>query len=92
MMASELISISWTTGRLIFTVAIRRIIPVSILTSSIESAISAKGDGVTSCISDYEALAWYREKKQILPFQILSTRKRKDANEAEIKVQVEFPK
>jgi DNA ligase-1 len=49
---------------------------------------STTGDGVTSCILDCEAVAWDREKKQILLFQILSTRKRNDANEADIKVQV----
>ena len=37
---------------------------------------------------DCEAVAWDREKKQIQPFQVLSTRKRKDAQEEDIKVQV----
>ncbi|XP_015114979.1 DNA ligase 1 [Diachasma alloeum] len=49
---------------------------------------SAVKKSVKSCILDCEAVAWDREKKQILPFQILSTRKRKDANESDIKVQV----
>merc|ERR1719384_1189741 len=49
---------------------------------------SCKLDNVKSCVIDSEAVAWDREKKQIQPFQVLSTRKRKDASESEIKVQV----
>lgn len=41
-----------------------------------------------SCVIDTEAVAWDRDAKQILPFQQLSTRKRKDVQESEIKVQV----
>ncbi|XP_037297799.1 DNA ligase 1 isoform X2 [Manduca sexta] len=49
---------------------------------------SLLGPDVHSCVLDCEAVAYDVVNKQILPFQILSTRKRKDASEAEIKVQV----
>ncbi|XP_070187767.1 DNA ligase 1-like isoform X2 [Littorina saxatilis] len=48
----------------------------------------AVGSDVKSCVIDTEAVAWDCERKQILPFQVLSTRKRKDADESQIKVQV----
>ncbi|KAJ8409818.1 hypothetical protein AAFF_G00218770 [Aldrovandia affinis] len=47
-----------------------------------------KRASVRSCIIDAEAVAWDREKKQIQPFQVLTTRKRKDVDASEIKVQV----
>ncbi|KAI9096933.1 ATP-dependent DNA ligase [Phlyctochytrium arcticum] len=43
---------------------------------------------VTSFVLDCEAVAWDRNKKCILPFQVLSTRKRKDVQTADIEVQV----
>ncbi|XP_068959410.1 DNA ligase 1 [Petaurus breviceps papuanus] len=47
-----------------------------------------KHPSVVSCILDSEAVAWNRAKKQIQPFQVLSTRKRKEVEESEIQVQV----
>ncbi|XP_068097108.1 DNA ligase 1 [Hyperolius riggenbachi] len=47
-----------------------------------------KKDSVKSCIIDSEAVAWDPQKKQIQPFQVLTTRKRKDVDASEIKVQV----
>nr|XP_018908755.1 PREDICTED: DNA ligase 1 isoform X2 [Bemisia tabaci] len=49
---------------------------------------AALGPEVKSCVLDTESVAWDRENKKIMPFQVLSTRKKKDANEADIKVQV----
>ncbi|XP_037675417.1 DNA ligase 1 isoform X1 [Choloepus didactylus] len=43
---------------------------------------------VTSFILDTEAVAWDQEKKQIQPFQVLTTRKRKEVDASEIQVQV----
>uniref|UniRef100_UPI00358FB082 DNA ligase 1 isoform X2 n=1 Tax=Myxine glutinosa TaxID=7769 RepID=UPI00358FB082 len=45
-------------------------------------------DHVKSCVLDAEAVAWDRENRQIQPFQVLTTRKRKDVDASEIKVQV----
>lgn len=43
---------------------------------------------VKSFIIDTESVAWDTEKKQILPFQVLTTRKRKDVDSKDITVQV----
>jgi len=49
---------------------------------------ACRSEEVKSAVLDSEAVAWDKEKGQILPFQVLSTRKRKDADESSIKVQV----
>ena len=36
------------------------------------NCIDSSGDAVKSCVIDSEAVAWDREKKQILPFQVNS--------------------
>ena len=45
-------------------------------------------EGVKSVVIDGEAVAYDRENHKILPFQILSTRGRKNIDEADIKVNV----
>ncbi|KAI9293811.1 ATP-dependent DNA ligase, partial [Neoconidiobolus thromboides FSU 785] len=47
-----------------------------------------KKENVQSFVMDCEAVAWDKEEKKLLPFQILSTRKRKDVREEDIKVKV----
>ncbi|KAL8176312.1 UNVERIFIED_CONTAM: tRNA ligase, partial [Gekko kuhli] len=47
-----------------------------------------KKSTVQSCIFDAEAVAWDPDSKQIQPFQVLTTRKRKDVDATEIRVQV----
>lgn len=51
----------------------------------LRAAISAE---TKTCILDSEAVAWDRPSQTILPFQTLSTRKRKETTEEEVKVQV----
>ncbi|XP_003224638.1 DNA ligase 1 [Anolis carolinensis] len=47
-----------------------------------------KKSTVESCILDAEAVAWDPDSKQIQPFQVLTTRKRKDVDTEDIRVQV----
>jgi DNA ligase-1 len=47
-----------------------------------------KQSNIPTMIMDCEAVAWDREHSRILPFQVLSTRKRKDVNEKDIKVHI----
>ncbi|CRH02289.1 DNA ligase I, putative [Plasmodium relictum] len=45
-------------------------------------------DSVTECIIDSEVVAYDMESKKILPFQVLTTRKRKDVDIENIKVKI----
>jgi DNA ligase 1 len=65
---------------------------ITSLTSSSSSSSSSFSARIplVSCVLDGEAVAYDREKGQLLPFQILSSRQRKDATLDSIKVQVIF--
>lgn len=58
------------------------------ITKDFVRVTDATKDGPKSMILDCEAVAWDRETKKILPFQVLSTRKRKDVSENDIKVYI----
>ncbi|RKP39907.1 ATP-dependent DNA ligase [Dimargaris cristalligena] len=53
-----------------------------------EKLLRAVNPQTKSFILDCEAVAWDKSQQKILPFQILSTRKRKDVKEEDIKVAV----
>ena len=56
----------------------------------LEHIMRAKQSSVTSCVIDAEVVAYDRERNCLLPFQILSTRKRKvdsgDIGDEKVKV------
>lgn len=54
----------------------------------VEKLQGVTDDTITSFVIDAEVVAWDVEKKVILPFQVLSTRKRKDVQTKDITVQV----
>lgn len=61
------------------------------LISIIKDFIKSQNDHqtpITLMILDCEAVAWDRAQSKILPFQVLSTRKRKDVDEKDIKVHI----
>ncbi|OBA22709.1 ATP-dependent DNA ligase [Metschnikowia bicuspidata var. bicuspidata NRRL YB-4993] len=61
---------------------------VSIVKDFIKTSDETNTGTPRSMLLDCEAVAWDRESKKILPFQVLSTRKRKDVDEKDIKVHI----
>lgn len=51
-------------------------------------SLKEENPNIKTLILDTECVAWDVENSKILPFQVLSTRKRKDVQEKDIKVQV----
>lgn len=64
-------------------------IPFLVLVFNLCCLHQVKKDSVVSCVLDSEAVAWDREKKQIQPFQVLTTRKRKVRIGREIRLKPE---
>ncbi|EUB61809.1 DNA ligase [Echinococcus granulosus] len=58
------------------------------LLGSIDTTAHEENSSLTTFILDSEAVAWDVDAAQILPFQVLSTRKRKDVQEEDVKVRV----
>ncbi|VDM30460.1 unnamed protein product [Hydatigera taeniaeformis] len=58
------------------------------LLSSISGTVQEGNSSVTTFILDSEAVAWDVNVAQILPFQVLSTRRRKDVQEEDVVVRV----
>ncbi|KAH9281818.1 DNA ligase 1 [Echinococcus granulosus] len=58
------------------------------LLGSIDTTAHEENSSLTTFILDSEAVAWDVNAAQILPFQVLSTRKRKDVQEEDVKVRV----
>ncbi|EGV64198.1 ATP-dependent DNA ligase Cdc17 [Yamadazyma tenuis] len=61
---------------------------IAIIKDFIKVQEDSDGTPIKSLILDCEAVAWDRQLNKILPFQVLSTRKRKDVNEKDIKVHI----